>query len=368
MGQLGGAITEHNEIITQGKNLGKSNESTPLQQAESQAKSDWLRKKDEGYKSLEDLEIYLVEGESDMYASSKGFHCLFEALDHSLPKFNSGAAGVPLPMLAKPVNWDKVIYPCYVQPKLDGVRSLMVVGTTDDILNIKFLSRTGKEYTTLSHIKADVTRWVTTQDIAPASFILDGQVYSDELSFQEIVAAVKKQRPNSLLLKFRCYDMIDDLDQVDRALSTRFKVEKIGSPYITWVETGIANSKVEVLNCHNQWVQQGYEGAMIRLYEGHYAQGQRSSHLLKVKEFDTTEFALLRFEFGQRGVEDLIAVCMIPDGREFRAKMQGTKSSKEQLYADMDDLEGRSITVKHFGYTDDGLPRFPIGVAVRDYE
>ena len=51
-----------------------------------------------------------------------------------------------------------------------------------------------------------------------------------------------------------------------------------------------------------------------------------------------------------------------------RAKMIGTKAQKEQLYSINDAMEGTSITIKHFGLTDDGLPRFPIGVGFRDYE
>ncbi len=50
----------HVEKINAGKNIGKVNETTPEQQAELQAESDWKKKKDEGYKSLIDLGITIV--------------------------------------------------------------------------------------------------------------------------------------------------------------------------------------------------------------------------------------------------------------------------------------------------------------------
>ena len=124
------------------------------------------------------------------------------------------------------------------------------------------------------------------------------------------------------------------------------------------------DTKENIKQAHDQWVSEGYEGAMIRHLDGLYGQGQRSSDLLKVKEFDETEFKFKQFETGLRD-EDLIAVCENADGKEFRAKMIGTREEKEVI-KNYPDLEGSQLTVKHFGWTDDGLPRFPIGKAFRD--
>lgn len=364
----------HQEVITKGKNLGKANATTHEQQALLQAESDWKKKFDEGYKTLAVLNIAKQNDGSYCWSRELGtekagkrevpyYGTLPDVLDQALPEFNTDASGNVKPMLAKAVDWKKVTYPCYVQPKLDGVRCLMVVNREGPDLTVTFLSRTGKEYTTLNHIKGDVLL-----NAGPEPFILDGEVYSDELTFQQIVAAVKKQRPDSLKLRFRAYDIISDSQQSERRDHFQMVVRDINSPYIEAVPTIEAMTQQYIKQYHDDWVQKGYEGAMIRLFDGKYAQGQRSSHLLKVKEFDETEFAFLRFEYGQRGVEDIIAVCIVEDGREFRAKMQGNKTYKEQLYRDMDRLEGTSLTVKHFGLTDDGLPRFPVGKAFRNYE
>lgn len=364
-GQLGGKLIEHREIINVGKNIGKANETTPEQQAILQAESDWKRKQDEGYKSLEDLDIVCRTEE------------LALALDKALPQFNTDASGNVKPMLAKAVDWNKVKYPCYVQPKLDGVRCLMIL----EEQKVTFLSRSGKEYNTLSHIGKDVEDYVgNIRDTQDYRFVLDGEIYSNELSFQSIVAAVKKQRPDSLLLKFRAYDIVNNDTQQVRTVQVFNLAKSINSAYVEDVNTHVATCKDDVKRLHDGFIQNGYEGAMIRHFKGIYGQGQRSSDLLKVKEFDETEFAFKNFEFGQRGVEDLIAVCWVEENgvhnglpvqttvtKEFRAKMIGTKAEKEALYAEGDIHEGQSLTVKHFGWTDDGLPRFPIGKAFRNY-
>ncbi len=360
-GQLGTTNPiRHIEDVNAGKNLGRANETSPEEQAESQAQSDWTKKHDEGYKSLNDLDT-----NPQLSPGSMDFN---RWLESNLPLYNTDASGNVKPMLAKTVDWKKVTYPCLVQPKLDGVRCLMVVKAGPPVV---FLSRKGKEYTTLDHIKADVEAFLCSDKDTgyntPEGFILDGEIYSDELTFQEIVAAVKKQRPDSLKLHFRAYDIVNDNKQRARIYDTESLVTAINSPFITMIATAGVQTKERIMELHNTWVGEGYEGVMIRLMDGHYAQGQRSSHLLKVKEFQEDEFTFIRFEQGQRE-EDLLAVCCVKDGRCFKAKVIGNREEKKKLQAIPEkQLEYKKYTVKFFQWTDDGLPRFPIGKAFRDY-
>jgi ATP-dependent DNA ligase len=361
-GQLGtDKPVTHKEVCTP-KNVGKSNETTGHEQAVSQSLSDWNKKRDEGYKSRKDLNIEISGDLMGYRFNYVNFQTLSGALNIALPEFNTDASGNPKPMLA--TDWKKIKkinYPVLVQPKLDGVRCLMIVNVDNGTL-VTFLSRSGKEYTTLSHIEKDIVAKSPKE-----SFILDGEIYSDELTFQEIIAAVKKQRPESLKLKFRAYDTISAADQGQRWDDTVALVDRIASPEIQLVPTWVANNEEEVKAHHDTWVQEGYEGAMIRLYGAPYTQGQRSRELLKVKEFDETEYYFQRWEKGLRD-EDLIAVCwtsiLADDSKEFKAKMVGTIAEKKELELSTPKADSL-ITIKHFGLTEDGLPRFPIGKAFR---
>ena len=348
---------ENVEFVTEGKNQGRSNATTPLEQAKRQAESDWKKKRDDGYKSLDDLGIEWDDQQEDWKFNGQHYWLLSQVLEAALPKYNTDSNGNTKPMLAKAVNWKKVTYNCYVQPKYDGCRTLLVF----DGSNITFLSRTGKEYTTLNHIKEEALTRLT------EPIILDGEVYSHELTFQEIVAAVKKQRDDTLKLQFRVYDVVNDQPQEERLKV----IQPMQWRYIVSVPTMSCANKEEVESLHLHYVSQGYEGVMIRLANGSYDQGQRSSNLLKVKEFDTNEYPFLEFELGQRGVEDLIAVCSAKsDGvwhETFKAKMQGTVVEKQSLFNNQP-AQLSQLTIKHHGFTNDGLPRFPIGIAFRDYE
>jgi hypothetical protein len=226
---------------------------------------------------------------------------------------------------------------------------------------VTFLSRTGKKYTTLGHIKKELEEKLT------QPVILDGEIFTRELTFQEIVSAVKKQQEQSLQLEFWVYDIVNDQKQLERELEVRRLTSTISWQHVKALPTSTCDNKEEVMELHMHYVSEGYEGVMIRLLNGTYDQGQRSSNLLKVKEYDTNEFVFERFLLGQRGVEDLIAECSTCIGLVFKAKMQGTVAQKQEVYDNPPESQ-TLITIKHHGYTDDGLPRFPIGVAFRDYE
>jgi ATP-dependent DNA ligase len=393
-GQLGGKLTPHSETC-KGKNIGKSNETTPEQQAESQARSDWKKKRDEGYKSLEDLKIVETSAaavdpnlthrawfEANGSPSAKA-GSLEEVLEIALPQFNTDANGNVKPMLAKDYNPKKVQLPCYIQPKLDGVRCLMIV-EFNMVSQITFLSRSGKPYTTLQHIAADVLDTHAAGQLKNDSFILDGEVYLDDISFQEITRLVKKERESAIKLHFRAYDIVSDAPQHERIGRVHKLVESINSPYIHTVPTQQINTLEEVKMFHDAFVASGYEGAILRAIAGTYDQGQRSSHLLKVKEFDEEEFVIIGGKIFKEPinsdkqflvvtpaeVDSFTFTCLTADGGAFDVKPKGSREHREQLIHGVFDQSviGKKLTVKYFGWTEDKLPRFPIGKAIRDYE
>ena len=98
-------------------------------------------------------------------------------------------------------------------------------------------------------------------------------------------------------------------------------------------------------------------------------ENKRSSHLLKIKTFQSDEFEIVDLEDGRGKMEGAaIMVCKSAKGDEFRCKMAGSIDRLKELFADKDALIGKKLTVKFQNTTDRGVPRFPVGVAIRDYE
>lgn len=346
-GQLGGKKTSHYSDISKGKR-GR----TRIEQAESEAKSDWKKKLDGGYKSLEQLGFGLNE-ESFLQCSEEE---QFNQLDSVMPKDNSDAGGNIKPMLAQDYHKHKtkVKFPCIVQPKLDGVRCLAVVEKG----KAKLLSRSGKEYT-VKHIIKALSNF--------PDGIYDGEIYvNNVLTFQDIVSAVKKENNNTSWLEYCIYDIINTDNQSDR-LKYLYNIKGFEQDRkekrIKLVYPLLVNDEKEISKYHDLFVKSGYEGLMVRNPEGLY-EHSRSYNLLKYKQFDDDEFEFVAWVIGERE-EDLMAICNTKEGKQFKATMVGSKKDKEELKS-RKLKPGTLITVKYFGFTDEGKPRHAIGKAVKE--
>ena len=60
--------------------------------------------------------------------------------------------------------------------------------------------------------------------------------------------------------------------------------------------------------------------------------------------------------------------CKTPEGLTFRARPRGTREARTEQYQNGNDYIGKQLTVRYQELTDDGVPRFPVGITIRDYE
>lgn len=324
-GQLDGKMQTSRKTV-KGKNIGKSNETTPEEQARSEAQSKWNKQKDKGY--VEDL-------------------------------VTAATQEVFLPMLAKDFekNQTKVSYPCFIQPKLDGVRC-MAYWEGDKVM---LLSRGGKEYD-VPHIKEEL------EEKLPKDVVLDGEIYIHGVTFQEVTRAVKKYREESKLLQYHVYDSFKkdnkDADFQERIMLAAKTVDPIDCCEL--VITLSPRDEAEVRKFHSTFVVEGYEGAIVRNRKGPYKLKHRSSDLLKLKSFMDDEYKVVGFERGAGRFEECpIWVCETEDGSTFKVTPKGTMAERKAMLMNADIYLGKFLKVKYFELTEDGIPRFPIGEGFR---
>jgi ATP-dependent DNA ligase len=340
-GYEGGKIQVTDKPITQGKNIGKKNETTPLQQAISEAQSLWQKKRDEKFNPKDDDKEERKESRA-------------AAVDHD----------VPSPMLAHDYNkrGKSIVFPCYIQPKLDGTRMVAMPQRG-------LFSRNLKAYPHLEHIREEI-------DKLPPSIILDGELYSTTLTFQEIVGIVKNEtvQPKQTEIKFHVYDMIakDTFENRYAQLITLFKQNKF--KHLILVKTELCASQEEMKEKHAEYVETNFEGIMLRNKAGIYA-NNRSVHLQKYKEFFDMECEIVGYKEGE-GLDAgcVVWLCKI-DGKTsgcqpktFACRPRGTREERQELFKTGKDYVGRMLTVRYQEKTDEGLLRFPVGIAIRDYE
>jgi ATP-dependent DNA ligase len=356
-GYEGGKLQNNQKVIREGKNLGKKNATTPVQQAIQEARSQWLKMKEIGY-SARDVEDTGVAGEA---GEEKGE----EKGEEEKGRGKGQDTSVPSVMLAHDYHkrGKDIQFPCFIQPKLDGTRCV-------GIPKKGLFSRNKKAYPHLEHIRRELDR-------LPPNIVLDGELYSDELTFQEIVGLVKSEtlKPGDaekqLKIRLHVYDIICDLPFEARYVNLKLLFRRLG-PHATGamvlVPTERCADEPMMKEKHAEYMSQGYEGIMLRNGTGIY-RGVRSTELQKYKEFMDDEYKVVGFQEGQGQEEGcVIWVCETEAGSRFSCRPRGSREERHQLFRNGASHVGKMLTVRYQELTDDGLPRFPVGVGLRDYE
>lgn len=332
-GFVGGKIQRNQKIIKVGKNIGKANETTPCSQACLEAQSNWKKKIDSGY-----------------------------------TEEKHGETSIMLPMLAQDFEDAKhrVKYPALAQPKLNGVRCLAKKISNKEI---RFISRKNKRYTTLKHLEKELL------PIMNVGEVLDGEIYIQGATFQEIIRLVKKYRKGETeKLEYWCYDMAmpnisfeQRSENLLHVLSALEEMER--SSNIKFVRTEKTYSEEDLKRKHDKWVKEFYEGAILRNPKDTYHFNGRVVGLLKYKEFFDKEVTIIG-GVGGKGLEEGCVIFLVRDefGNEFRSRPKGTRETRRKWLRDIDSLIGKKLTIRYQELSEDNVPVFNVGLAIRDYE
>ena len=342
-GQHGGKQQRSTDVVRAGKNFGRSNETTPEQQAQQEAGARFLEKKKSGYV----VSLALASaGEVDTTVIEGGIN----------------------PMLAQSYakQSSKIKFPCAVQPKLDGHRCIAIIKDG----KVSLWSRTRKAIHSCPHIVSELQVWAASQACGKAGFdfILDGELYNHayKSNFEQLTSLIRKDEPaeGCRNIQYHVYDLINDSPFRERWDGLKLLD---GLPSVRVVHTQLAHSDDDLKCAFADFLAQGYEGAMARNLMSPY-ENKRSNNLQKIKEFDDAEFKIIGIEEG-RG--QLIGhagscTCLLPDGRTFSVKMAGETSKLKEAFKNPTLWLGKLLTVKFQGRTSAGLPRFPVGLRLRD--
>ena len=344
-GQIGGKMQSVTDIIRDGKNIGKSNETTSKEQAIAEATAQWEKKLKSGYaKTQKDAKAGVVD-----------------------TKFVTG--GIE-PMLAHKFrdHANKIIYPCYAQPKLDGIRCIAIIENGVATL----WTRTRKPITGVPHIIRAIEKQFPNcvpHCVGKYRIVLDGELYNHAYKnrFEEIVSFVKQVTPKAghEVVEYHIYDMVNDFEFHER--TDTINNAELQAPLIAVKTTSILNvdQLTEQLGSDRF---DGYEGTMVRNADSEY-EHKRSYNLQKIKEFEDAEFKITGVKSGRgRMVDCAIFTCTTKNGDLFDCKMEGSLDVLKDILKNSRSVIGKMLTVRYQGLTNGNLPRFPIGVCVRDYE
>lgn len=217
------------------------------------------------------------------------------------------------------------------------------------------------------------------------TWILDGELYRHGKSLQQIsgAARMEKNAVDCDWLEYYVYDiMIPDIPFKDRliALDELTTDLELGfNPNRIWdtdelqmqiVPQTLVNGdkKIEqIWKLHDQFVEEGWEGCVVRDASKPYKFGGRGMEMVKFKNYQDDEFEITGISEGLRD-EDMCFTCITSTGISFKAKPMGSRALKEEYRENIDKIIGKKATVKFFYLSDDGTPLQPVLKAIRDYE
>ena len=248
----------------------------------------------------------------------------------------------------------------YIQPKLDGIRCIV---TKDGMF-----SRHGKEILSAPHIRRSLDPVFRKYP----DLILDGELYNHDLNadFNKIISLARKTKPTEEDLveseKYIQYWIYDFPTCPDETFHTRnweltkvwVEFEKEFNKHCVIVETHLVASDEEVQHRLEDYLDHGFEGAIVRLNKPY--ENKRTNSLLKVKKFEDEEFTILDIEEGRGNLAGKAGRVIVDvDGKRVSAGLKFSHDDAEDIWRNRERYVGKKATIKYFNRTPDGSLRFP---------
>lgn len=341
-GQVDGKIQSDTPTTCEGKNIGKSNETTPEQQAQAEADAKYTKQIDiKGYvENPEDANTFVFK----------------PTLAH---KYTDHGNKMPDLMLSS--------------RKLDGVRCYI---TKDGAY-----SRNGKQWVSTKFIEANLVKFF---EKFP-NFVLDGELYAHKYkdNFNEIVKLIKrtkhfKEGDWDRIERELEYHVFDYFDPEDPDLCAIHRINNLFNWFnaipdyahdnIITVRNDFTH-KCDVPDMYAKYMEEGYEGIMLRDPAAVY-EFKRSYKLQKYKEFQDDEYEIVDIEEGAGNRSGMFGrmICKTNEGITFEANARGNEEYYRELLNNKNNYIGKKATIRYQNLTPDGKPRFGVCVAIRNYE
>lgn len=331
-GILDGKIVVSKPTLCEAKNVGRANETTVAEQVIAEVNAEYEKKQFQGkyHANLDDI--------------SKGaqfVECML-AQSYKDKKHGNGT------------YWS--------QPKLDGMRCVAP--------EFGLHTRNGKPIPSAAHIYEQLEAF--RRDYP--DYALDGELYNHEMKdkFEELMSVAKKTKPNAEQLAFAAeklqyhiYDVITPEPMTFKARQeflTDFFSGRDDMPSIRLVPSFVVQGSEDIDATLAKYLEEGYEGQMLRIDATPYECGKRSQSLIKHKNFDEDEFEIVDVIEGKGNWSGYAKALEIrlPDGSTQQSGMRGNQEKLRALLQDRERVIGSQATIRFFGRTADEKLRFPV--------
>ena len=330
-GQVGGKVQEY-VTICEPKNIGKANESSAEEQAETEAIAKHTKQIKKGYSLNPSGEIT-------------------KKLPQKVKKFQD--------VLKTEKTRKNLIFPCYSEDKLNGVNGEYRLEDG----NLSLWSRGGEEYPVPQHHLEPVTRVLNHFDLDS----INVELYIHDEFLQDIQSAVTKHNKDT----YRLIACIFEFPTVTSNYESKIDLKHSINSYI-YKENLLealaviipikVNSLQDIEIKFNDALKRGMEGTIITNMRSVYTYNQKSSNVWKYKKALDKEFKVINYKLDK--YKHVVFTCEVPNGT-FEVKLKGTAEARLAMALDVESYIGKWLKVEFETYSKDGIPLKPVGIHFR---
>ena len=207
------------------------------------------------------------------------------------------------PMLASDWDENKITFPCAAQPKIDGVRAMHMLG-----------GLTGRS------LKKHANKHTTEKFSHPALAGLDGEMAADDVTHPDLctlTSSALSSIQGEPDIRWYLFDYVTErtelmpyqeryLAMLDRVHELKDEVEHLAM-HLKIVPSVVCNNMEELLALEELWLDEGYEGVIIRKPDAPFKRGRstvREGGLLRIKRFIEEEAEVIGIEEGQTNLNE----------------------------------------------------------------
>lgn len=322
----------------EGKNIGRTNETSATEQASAEVEAKYKKQLKTGY-------------HNSKKDAGKGTNYVEPMLAQ------------PLHKLSKKPDYTKGNWA--IQCKFNGNRC---IATKDGLF-----TRKGEKYISVPHIENALKSFFKEYPNA----VLDGELFNNDLRQQlnEISKLIRKTKnieasdlaESEKKVKFYIYDgynfrgKSDILDENTPYLERKNWIDKVVIPisrHLIGVETMVVKSEQDMLEKFNELLADQQEGAILRNLNGGY-EHKRSKNLVKVKSEDDDEGVIVDITDGDGNWKGAATnVTLKWNDKEFDAVFKGSYERRAAILKEKNKWVGKEVTFLYMGLTGLGTPNY----------
>lgn len=245
------------------------------------------------------------------------------------------------------IDWSSVL----IEPKMDGIRACFQDG--------QFISYNGKP---LYNVDAIVEELNALQVLKKGDFF-DGELWSQSGGWEKTISVVKSSKTKKPIgdVRFYVFDYVL-CDQADMILQQRRDMidklwmrHRFNLDHVVGTCWEMVESKKEFLTSYRNYVNLGFEGAMIKQLDAPYLWMKRHKSWLRHKPTTTEDVTVVNVKEGKGKYVGMLGAFICMDQQKKPICVSGfTDQQRKEYWKKKTRLKGLVIEVKYYKRTQQG--------------